>query len=136
MIRTAYSKLSIIEWRELPVPVPHLRGYQHIPSGLQVVETDGAVLDDDGREVLDDDGREWYHVSCSYSDHTPSYSDLLLMKRSFCPGRTALQIFPPEAQHISGAGIGALGHVHVLHLWVCIDDDDAGLPNFGKFGHI
>lgn len=119
--------LSSLEWMRLPSAIPHLIVWRHVPSWLCVVETDGPVDDEDGRD--------WYHVSCSYPDRVPSYDDLLRMKRAFLKGRTALQIFPPEEQHISGEK-NPLGNPFVLHLWCCVSEDGAGLPDFGRYGHI
>lgn len=120
-------KISDLEWARLPDTIPCLMAWQHIPTGLRVIETDEPV-------EHEDDGRRWYHVSCSYQSRVPSYDDLLRVKRAFCKHQTALQIFPPAGKHISGEGIGALGNPNVLHLWACIDD--LGLPDFGKHGHI
>jgi hypothetical protein len=129
MAKTALGySLSQFEWRALPPPFIGLSGWQLVGTDLRVVETN--------EPVEHDDGREWYHVSCSRPDRIPSYDDLLRMKRTFCKGRTAFQIFPPEERHISGKGIGNLGNPYALHLWCCVSEDGAGFPDFGKEGHI
>lgn len=126
MKTTLGHTLSQLEWAPVPCPVVNLRGWLYVPSDLQVIETDAAEEQTDGRL--------WYHVSCSRPDRMPSYDDLLRIKRTFCKGRTALQIFPPEERHISGVGMGTRGHPYCLHLWVCVDEDGAGLPDFGRYG--
>lgn len=80
-----------------------------------------------------EDGKRWLHASVSRKDKTmPTYEDMQMLKKA-CIGehRTALQIFPPKAQHID---IGGKMGIQVLHLWSCLDGDVT--PNFGRYGTI
>ena len=65
-----------------------------------------------------EDGRLWTHASLSRSDRgIPTYDDLRTLKElAFGPDRTAVQIFPPDDQHIDIAG-RLPNPVQVLHLW-------------------
>lgn len=108
-IKTALGlELSEFEWARIPCPMPGLLAYQHLLNGLRVIETE---------EPETFDGRLWYHVSCSHQGHLPSYNELKQMKRCFVGDeRTALQIFPPAAQHVNA-------HPFTLHLWSCLSEE-------------
>lgn len=100
--------LSEYEWAHIPCPTPGLLAYQHLLSGLRVIES---------AEPETFDGRQWYHVSCSHQGHLPNYNELKQMKRCFVGDeRTALQIFPPQSQFVNH-------HPYVLHLWCCLSEE-------------
>jgi hypothetical protein len=82
-------------------------------------------------EGVEKDGKKWLHASVSRVDGLlPSYDDLKQLKKH-CIGdhRTALQVFPPLAKHVSP---GSKYGVEVLHLWSCLDGDVT--PDFTRGG--
>lgn len=105
--------LSDYEWARISAP-RGLLAYQHLLSALRVIETEEPV-----RMA---DGELWHHVSCSHQGHLPSFNELKLMKHCFVGDeRTALQVFPPQAQYVNH-------HPFVLHLWSCLTR--AVVPDF------
>lgn len=63
------------------------------------------------------DGKTWLHVSFSYPDRLPLYSDIIEAKRLFIGDkRTAYQVFPPLDKHVNT-------HPYCLRLWCCLDGD-------------
>jgi hypothetical protein len=82
-----------------------------------------------------DDGREWVHASISHPQRMPSYEELQALHHAVWPQGWAYQVFAPPEAHISGVGMGALGHPHALHLWGLLSGEPV-LPNFGRYGHI
>jgi len=79
-------------------------------------------------DPLSDPGKIWLHVSLSQKRRVPTYEEMTTVKKIFIgPTRQAVQIFPPEDEHINI-------HPYCLHLWSCLDGD--GLPKFGKAGTI
>lgn len=87
-------------WREAPanVPVPGARAWAR-HDGLHVVA---------GLEMHDDE--QWAHVSCSYTDHLPSWDDLKAVKEIWLGDVLAFQVLPPKAEYVSQ-------HPWCLHLW-------------------
>lgn len=68
------------------------------------------------------DGRDWLHVSLSYADRLPDYSDLLRVKETFIGReRTALQVFAPHSRR-------RMERAYCLHLYACLDAE--ALPDF------
>ncbi len=81
--------------------------YRSHRTALMVIESIG----------VERDGKRWHHVSLSYPSCLPRYEDLLLVKRHWVGEEaTALQVFPPAAQHVNS-------HPFCLHLWSCLDGD-------------
>jgi hypothetical protein len=78
---------------------------------------------------LESDGLLWLHASLTRHDNKmPSYADLSWLKDHWFAGRTAIQVFPPEDQHVSD-------HNSCLHLWSCMEERFS-LPDFRKLGTI
>jgi hypothetical protein len=74
------------------------------------------------------DGKRWLHVSCSFRNRLPNWAELRMVKDAFIgKERTALQILPPEAEHVNI-------HPFCLHLWSCLDGDVT--PDFRFMGMI
>lgn len=72
------------------------------------------------------DGKRWMHVSLSYRNRLPSYTDLVEAKNLFIgEEKTAYQVFPAKEKHINI-------HPYCLHLWHCLDGDP--LPDFTHGG--
>ena len=61
------------------------------------------------------DGKKWMHVSFSRRSGIPSYRDILMVKNTFMRTLKAIQIFPPEDEHVNI-------HPNCLHLWACEED--------------
>ena len=88
--------------------------YRNRAQGLVVI----------GTAEVEADGKRWLHVSVSRRSRMPTYEDLALVKRLFIgPARKAIQVFPPEAEHVNV-------HPYALHLWCCLDADP--LPDFRR----
>ena len=62
------------------------------------------------------DRKRWLHVSVSHrGGRLPTWGEMCAVKDVFCgEERTAYQIHPPKAQHVSI-------HEKCLHLWACLD---------------
>jgi len=71
---------------------------------------------------IEDDGRKWIHLSVAGPGRVPHWSELVDVKELFL-GRDskAIQVIPPRAEYVNI-------HPHVLHLFVCVDEDV--LPDF------
>lgn len=70
------------------------------------------------------DGRTWLHLSIAHTvnGRLPTYKELQYLKRHWVgPERKAMQIFPPESEHVNI-------HPDCLHLFACMDEDP--LPDF------
>jgi hypothetical protein len=74
-----------------------------------------------------DDRKRWLHLSVSRQDHKiPTWEQMSQIKRLFIGDeRTALQVMPPKAKHVSI-------HPGVLHLWCCLDGEV--VPDFTAGG--
>ena len=109
-----------VGWRKSFNPPPFQD--QHVYEsghGLKVIFT---------ADNLAGDGKIWLHVSLSRRSRIPTYEDMKEVKEIFVGrNRQALQIFPPESQHVNI-------HPYCLHLWCAIEGD--GLPEFAKSGSI
>lgn len=106
-----------------PLPIP-LCPYRFVESGrspfkrLMVIVSGGVYPDD----------KRWVHCSFSRPDVTPSYDDMVTVKRLFLGDeRKAIQVLPEKKNWVNI-------HVHCLHLWHCVDGD--GLPSFTIGGAI
>jgi hypothetical protein len=73
------------------------------------------------------DGRRWLHVSASRRDRVPDWYDLKLVKQTFLPDLTALQVLPTVDKYVNLSP-------NVLHLWACVDGDV--VPDFRIRGQI
>jgi hypothetical protein len=73
------------------------------------------------------DGRRWLHVSASRFDRVPDWYDLKLVKQTFLPDVTALQVLPTADKYVNV-------NPNVLHLWACVDGDV--VPDFRIRGQI
>ena len=73
------------------------------------------------------DGRRWLHVSASRRDRVPDWYDLKLVKQTFLPALTALQVLPTVDKYVNLSP-------NVLHLWACVDGDV--VPDFRIRGQI
>ncbi|HLL79839.1 MAG TPA: hypothetical protein VKT25_10080 [Ktedonobacteraceae bacterium] len=63
------------------------------------------------------DPRRWHHVSVSFPDRLPDWSDLEMVKRVWMGHEvTALQVIPPVRKYVNL-------HAYCLHLWRCLDGD-------------
>jgi len=68
------------------------------------------------------DGKPWIHLSCSYTDHIPSYEELKSAKEGIIGReRKAIMVLPKAEENVDI-------HPHCLHLFCCLGDD--GLPDF------
>jgi hypothetical protein len=75
------------------------------------------------------DGADWIHASIAWTNHTPVYQDLALLKAAvFGDRREAYQVFPSANRHVNI-------HEHALHLWGRADGARV-LPDFGAEGTI
>jgi hypothetical protein len=64
-----------------------------------------------------EDGSEWYHVSYSFADRTPTHEDTCLVRRAmFRPTALVVAIFPPVDEYVNL-------HPHCLHLWQRLTGD-------------
>jgi len=96
--------------------------------GQQMYERRDGLLVIFTADRLHGDGKTWLHVSMSRKKRLPSYEDMKLVKELFIgKDRNAIQIFPPEKEHINI-------HEYCLHLWSAVEGDD--LPQFGIEGTI
>jgi hypothetical protein len=75
--------------------------------------------------ILED--KAWYHVSFSRENSLPTYADLKLIRKHWFGDLWAIQIFPPESEHVNIADF-------CLHLWHCLDEFP--MPKFSVEGHI
>jgi hypothetical protein len=72
---------------------------------------------------------EWIHASLAWHDRTPSYDELMLLKRAVWGDvGEAYQVHPGKGRHVNI-------HSHALHLWGRADGRRV-LPDFGQFGTI
>lgn len=77
------------------------------PGGLAVIITVDDVV-----------GSAWVHISVSRRSRTPSYEDLLLVRRALLgEDRPAYQVFPVKSEYRSLPG------ATVLHLWMPLGAD-------------
>jgi hypothetical protein len=99
-------------WRALPPfsppnapPAQKLLVFAHSSGMRVIVSVDQAP------------GERWLHVSCSYADHLPSWSDLKAVKTVFI-GREAeaWQILAPESEWVDDME-------YTLHLWHRLEED-------------
>lgn len=95
-------------WGELAPVLGILGGRQwRTPGGLIVAITVDEVV-----------GAEWVHISVSRRSRTPSYEDLLLVRKALLgEERPAYQVFPKRQEYRSLPG------ATVLHLWQPLGDD-------------
>jgi hypothetical protein len=111
--------------RSLPAGVHPAAPRPNGPAGLYVV-----LLDRDAHRVgsvivtqAEHDGVEWIHASLAWTDHTPTYDDLVALKAAvFGLDRECYQVFPIETRHVNI-------HEHCLHLWGRADGHPT-LPDF------
>ena len=108
-------------WDELPINPPVGRDYGRIyqkHAGTLLVIISAARYGD---------GKGWLHVSVSRKNREiPSWQAMCEVKDLFIgPDRTALQVHPPRAKHVSI-------HEGCLHLWTCLDGDP--VPDFTAGG--
>lgn len=69
----------------------------------------------------------WYHVSMSRTDRIPSYADMFEVKKlMFRASSTAIQVFPPESEHVNH-------HATCLHLWECLDGNWSSPPDLRMY---
>jgi len=105
--------------RILPATWAEDTRFRH-PSG-------GAFARQDGLKViwtasLENDDKRWIHISCSFSNHIPSWEDLKVVKLLFIGAdRYAYQVFPSRAKYVNL-------HPFVLHLFSCLDGEP--MPDF------
>lgn len=65
---------------------------------------------------------EWIHASIAWTDHTPTYEDLVKLHKAVFRDGYAYQVFAPSAEHVNI-------HAYALHLWGRLDGQP-GLPVF------
>ena len=106
---------------------------RELPQGWEALKNplyDNAYESKRGLHVIESllprnqfgDGKVWYHLSCSYRDHLPDWSDLEMLKRVFIGHeQTAYQVLPPVSKYVNI-------HKYCLHLWCCMDG--AVTPDF------
>lgn len=84
-------------------------------NGLRVIVSDGVEVD----------GRLWRHISLSYEDKIPVYSDIIEVKNSFASAhRYAVMIFPKKRDHVNC-------HPFCLHLFALLEGTWP-LPDFTR----
>lgn len=100
-------------------PLPGWRLLTRCRDGAAYIRSDNLIVV--SNVVQEPDGQRWMHVSCSHEQRPPTLEDLQEARRAFFgPGRTALQVLPPE----QGDG------PRCVHLWGALDN--ARFPQFIK----
>jgi len=103
-------------YTEFKAPVPGQRAFKRQQDGLCVITTVNKEVG----------GRTWLHVSLSFPDRLPTFSEVASVKLAFIGKfHYAAMIFPPQKYYVNQ-------HPFVLHIFAC-PNDEWPLPEFSDF---
>lgn len=121
-LRQPLTGIKVEQFEEVPGITLNAGSYRGVSDA-----TRGMVVVVDETEI---DGRRWRHLSVSRRSRTPSYDDLVRVRRLFFgDAEPAYQVFPRAGEHRNL-------HEHCLHLWKGVGFDPFPDPHGERQGTI